>query len=138
MTRFAGAIGWHPNYHRIRFARYIRLWVSDGAGWSSGTLLQRSGARWRYWNQEDRFVQYTQVEAQVSDYVGWYGIHSIFIDDVENVHGYEQYYTSLSNYAHANGVSFVLGNPGTNVTASHIGIFDNIGTYENSGAPRSR
>lgn len=77
----------------------------------------------------------SQVETQVNDYVSWYGIHSIFIDDVENVHGYEQYYTTLSNYAHSNGISFVLGNPGTNVTASYIGIFDNIGTYENSGAP---
>jgi Spherulation-specific family 4 len=75
------------------------------------------------------------VEAQVSDYVSWYGIHSIFIDDVENVHGYEAYYTSLSEYAHSNGITYVLGNPGTNVTTSYIGIFDNIGTYENSGAP---
>ena len=77
----------------------------------------------------------SQVEAQVSDYVSWYGIHSIFLDDVENVHGYEAYYTSLSEYAHSNGVTYVLGNPGTNVTTSYIGIFDNIGTYENSGAP---
>jgi hypothetical protein len=75
------------------------------------------------------------VEAQVADYVAWYGIHGIFIDDVENVHGYEQYYTTLSNYVHANGISYVLGNPGTNVTTSYIGIFNNIGTYENSGAP---
>jgi hypothetical protein len=77
----------------------------------------------------------SQVESQINDYVGWYGIHGIFIDDMENVPGYEWYYSDVTSYASSDGVSFILGNPGTSVTSSYVGIFTNIGTYENSGLP---
>ena len=44
-------------------------------------------------------------------------------------------YSSLASYAYSNGINFILGNPGTSVTSSYIGIFSNIGTYESPGAP---
>ena len=77
----------------------------------------------------------SQVESQINDYVSWYNIHGIFIDDMENVPGYEWYYADVYSYAASDGVSFVLGNPGTSVSSGYIGLFTNIGTYENSGAP---
>ena len=75
-----------------------------------------------------------QVQTQISDYLNWYGIHWVFLDEMQNVYGYEWYYQAVANYAHSNGV-YVWGNPGTSVTTTYIGIFDNIGTYENSGLP---
>jgi hypothetical protein len=131
------------NYHQQYPSVPMRVVINPagGPGWYDSTIaswvstLQSNGITvLGYVATGYTYDPLSQVETQISDYVSWYGIHWIFLDEMQNVYGYEWYYSTVSNYAHANG-AYVMGNPGTSVTTSYIGIFDNIGTYENSGLP---
>jgi hypothetical protein len=112
-----------PGYYDPTFASWVSTMQSDGitvlgyvsTGYTSDPL--------------------SQVDAQINDYVGWYGLHGIFVDDMENVPGYEWYYQDVASYAASDGVSYILGNPGTSVASSYVGILTYVGIYENSGVP---
>ena len=75
------------------------------------------------------------VEADMNAYKSWYNINGIFFDEMANAHGYESYYSTLSNYANSLGFSLTVGNPGATVPASYIGTVNIIVTYENTGLP---
>jgi hypothetical protein len=77
------------------------------------------------------------VEADINTYKDWYNLSGIFFDEMSNVPGYENYYSTLNQYAKSVGFSFTVGNPGGAVPASYIGTMDVIVTYENQGVPDS-
>jgi hypothetical protein len=75
------------------------------------------------------------VESEIHNYVTWYGVNGVYIDEMSNVVGHESYYSSLTSYAKSIGASLVIGNPGADVPSSYIGTVDTIVIYENSGLP---
>ena len=73
----------------------------------------------------------------INSYKSWYNISGIFFDEMSNVPGNENYYSTLNNYTHSLGLSLTVGNPGGSVPASYFGTLDVIVTYENQGLPNS-
>jgi len=70
----------------------------------------------------------------INKYTLWYNVDGIFFDEVANF-GQENYYRGVSQYAKSQGVSYIVGNPGTNIPVSYIGIMDTYVIYENRGLP---
>jgi hypothetical protein len=62
-------------------------------------------------------------------------IQGIFFDEMTNTPGDENYYRNLSDYAKSVGLSFTVGNPGTDTSTSYVGTMDNIVIYETGGLP---
>lgn len=112
-----------PGSYDPTFASWVSTLQGDGI-----TVLG-------YVSTEYTAAPISQVESEIYDYASWYGVHGLFIDDMENVPGYEWYYEDVASYAASVGISFIMGNPGTSVSTTYVGIFTDIGTYENSGAP---
>jgi hypothetical protein len=70
----------------------------------------------------------------INKYTLWYNVDGIFFDEVANF-GQEEYLKTLDDYANAKGASFTMGNPGTDIPPSYIGMMDNYIIYENKGLP---
>ncbi|WP_268541210.1 spherulation-specific family 4 protein [Candidatus Nitrosotenuis cloacae] len=68
-------------------------------------------------------------------YRDWYGVDGIFFDEMSNVAGDEEYYSSLNNHAKSIGLSFTVGNSGVDTSPNYVGIMDNIVIYDNQGLP---
>lgn len=64
-----------------------------------------------------------------------YGVDCIFFDEMENKVGKEWFYTNIDDYAKSKGVTFTIGNPGTDTTSTYIGTVDNIMIRERTGLP---
>ena len=75
------------------------------------------------------------VEAEINEYVKWYNVNGIFLDQMASKTGEEAYYSSLTAYAKSLGLTMVVGNPGVDVAPSYVGTVDTIVLYENSGFP---
>jgi hypothetical protein len=75
------------------------------------------------------------VESMVNDYKNWYPVTGIFFDEMANVAGYEDYYSTLNGYANSLGFVYTVGNPGADTIPSYIGTVDTIVIYENQGLP---
>jgi len=83
-------------------------------------------------------VSLQSVETSIDEWKNLYGVTGIFLDAMANTPGYESYYQSIVSYAKVtDGMSIVIGNPGTDTIASYVGNggVDNIGLYENFGTP---
>ncbi|MCL4518814.1 MAG: spherulation-specific family 4 protein [Thaumarchaeota archaeon] len=80
-------------------------------------------------------VSVSSAESQINAYKQWYNVNGILFDEMNNVPGYESYYSTLSNYAYSLGFSWTVGNPGAPVPASYIGTVGTIIIYENAGLP---
>lgn len=62
------------------------------------------------------------------------GLSGIFFDDMTNLSGCEGYYTTLTNYTHATkGLTWTIGNPGTNTIQSYVGTVDKLDIFEKRG-----
>ncbi len=70
----------------------------------------------------------------INKYTLWYNVDGIFFDEVANF-GQEETLKTLDDYANAKGASITMGNPGTDIPPSYIGIMDNYVIYENKGLP---
>jgi hypothetical protein len=70
----------------------------------------------------------------INKYTLWYNVDGIFFDEVANF-GQEETLKTLDDYANAKGASITMGNPGTDIPPSYIGIMDNYIIYENKGLP---
>ena len=79
----------------------------------------------------------SDVIADINSYKSWYNINGIFFDEMSNVPGNENYYSSLNHYTKSIGLNLTVGNPGSSIPASYIGTLDVIVTYENQGVPDS-
>jgi spherulation-specific family 4 protein len=77
----------------------------------------------------------SNIESQVNQYNAWYHVNGIFFDEMSNTQGYESYYSTLNSYVKSNGMTYTMGNPGTSVPTSYIGVLDNLVIYENPGYP---
>jgi hypothetical protein len=77
----------------------------------------------------------SSVEANVNLYNTWYHVNGIMFDDMSNALADESYYATLNSYVKSLGMTFTMGNPGTAVPASEIGVFNLLDIYENSGLP---
>src|SRR5438093_798989 len=75
------------------------------------------------------------VNADIDTYKNWYSLNGIFFDEMSNAPGDESHYYNLSQYAKSQGLTFTVGNPGTDILPSYIGTVDNIVIYENVGLP---
>jgi hypothetical protein len=74
------------------------------------------------------------MEAQVTDYLDWYGVTNIFFDGAATDCGTEaSIYLPLYNFVHANGGKVML-NPGTATSECYMSAADIIATYEGDGA----
>ena len=62
-------------------------------------------------------------------------IGGIFFDEQSNRAGDVPYYRDLSQHAKAQGLSFTVGNPGTDSAPEYIGALDTMLIYESSGLP---
>lgn len=77
-----------------------------------------------------------EVEAEIATYLDQYPqLDGIMFDEMSNVPGDEDYYTSLSTYAAGLGFDLTVGNPGTDVPESFVGTVDTIFIYEATGTP---
>ena len=70
----------------------------------------------------------------INKYTLWYNVDGIFFDEVANF-GQEETLKTLDDYVKAKGASITMGNPGTDIPPSYIGIMDNYIIYENKGLP---
>ena len=71
------------------------------------------------------------IETDISNFKSWYGVNGIFIDEMAtNASGY---YQTLTAYAHADGLTPVIGNPGADAPAT-AGT-DSITFFEQQGYP---
>ena len=77
-----------------------------------------------------------ELEAEMGQWQSWYpGVSGIFFDEMANAAGHESYYAGLTAYAKGRGLSFTIGNPGTDSSPTYVGTEDVILIYENSGVP---
>src|SRR5438132_172651 len=77
----------------------------------------------------------SSAESDVISYKNLYNVNGIMFDEMSNVVGNENYYSTLTQYVKSHGMTMTVGNPGTSTRASYIGTVDNITIYESSGAP---
>ncbi|HYL67299.1 MAG TPA: spherulation-specific family 4 protein, partial [Nitrosopumilaceae archaeon] len=77
----------------------------------------------------------TAAEADINSYKTWYNVNGIMFDEMSNVPGNENYYSTLTQYVKSHGMTMTVGNPGASTLASYVGTVDNITIYEGSGVP---
>ncbi len=75
------------------------------------------------------------VESDINTWKSLYSIDGIFFDEMSNVAGDENFYSTVSHYAKSQGYAMTVGNPGTDTLPSYIGTVDNLMIYENPGLP---
>ena len=77
------------------------------------------------------------VKADIDRWRAFYPgqIGGIFFDEQSNRAGDVPYYRDLSQHAKAQGLSFTVGNPGTDSAPEYIGALDTMLIYESSGLP---
>ena len=76
------------------------------------------------------------VQKVINNYKQFYPeVSGIFLDEMSNSGGKEQYYKDITNFCHSNGFNYVMGNPGTSSTLSYVDTVDNVLVYESAGAP---
>ncbi len=77
----------------------------------------------------------SSVESAIAAYKQMYFVSGIFLDEMSSVNGYQSYYSTLTSYAHSQGLGLVVGNAGEGVPSSYLGTVDVILVYENPSVP---
>src|SRR5213594_910907 len=77
----------------------------------------------------------SDLDTQISLYKTWYSVNGIFFDEMSNNQGNENYYSTLNTYVKSLGMTMTMGNPGTSVPSSYIGILDSLCIFEQGGLP---
>jgi hypothetical protein len=75
------------------------------------------------------------VEASVADYWNWYHVNGTMIDDMNTSVSASGYYSTLARFDKSLGMTITVGNPGTEIPQSDIGIFNMTVIYESPGVP---
>ena len=74
------------------------------------------------------------VRTEIDRWKAWYPqLGGIFFDEQARSAGQEDYYRHVSQYAKSLGLSFTIGNPGTDSAPSYVGVMDTILIYESGG-----
>jgi len=78
-----------------------------------------------------------QVKTDIDHWQNFYPgqISGIFFDEQSNNASFVGYYRDLSQYAKSKGLSFTVGNPGTDTAESYVGALDTMLIYESAGLP---
>jgi Spherulation-specific family 4 len=117
--------------------------TSSGAGTAPNRVYQATLKRARaagitlagYVNTDYTRRPVTAVEADVRHYQSWYGVTSIFLDEVSSGRAGLPYYRQLARYIHgANPGSKVVLNPGTYPDEQYLNVGDIVNVYENTYA----
>ncbi|SRR5579875_9175 len=77
----------------------------------------------------------TVVKNEVDLYADWYDVDGILFDEMANARGQESYYSGLTMYVKARGMSMTVGNPGTDTLVSYADTVDNLILYDNPDLP---
>jgi hypothetical protein len=76
------------------------------------------------------------VEADIDQWKAFYPVlQGIFFDEQSNTAGDEGFYKTVSQYSKAKGLTFTVGNPGTDTGPSFVGAVDVGLIYESFGLP---
>ena len=75
------------------------------------------------------------IQKQMLEYKNWYGVNGIFFDEMNQYGTMKSYYANLASYAKTLNLGMTVGNPGTTVSTSLIGVFTNLCIYESPGMP---
>ena len=76
------------------------------------------------------------MESQIDQWKAFYPtLQGIFFDEQSNSASDVAHYKTLSQYAKSVGLSYTVGNPGTDVPAAYIGALDTMLIYESDGVP---
>jgi len=76
------------------------------------------------------------VKADIDRWKAFYPtLTGIFFDEQSNKASDVAYYRDLSQYAKSKGLSFTVGNPGTDTAESFVGALDMMLIYESGGLP---
>jgi Spherulation-specific family 4 len=78
----------------------------------------------------------SSMETQIDTWKSFYPtVQGIFFDEQSNDPADVSHYQTLSQYAKSVGLSYTVGNPGTDVPTSYIGALDTMLVYETDGLP---
>jgi hypothetical protein len=77
------------------------------------------------------------LKSEISDYKTWYGVNGIFFDEMSGLASTLSYYKQLASYVKSIGLGMTMGNPGTTVSKTLVGVFTNLCIYENPGMPKT-
>ena len=113
---------------------------SRDASWTRGIdLLASAGCKvagYVYTGYGDRSL--TRVEADIANWRAWYpNVTALFLDQMSNTAGDEDYYAALASYARSRGFDLVIGNPGAPTVPSYIGTVDTMVIQEGTEVPTS-
>lgn len=75
------------------------------------------------------------VAADIRKYWTWYGLEGIMLDEFSTSAGAASYYRAIGQFARSLGMTFVMGNPGTDIPEQLVELADNFIIYENAGIP---
>jgi hypothetical protein len=76
------------------------------------------------------------VEADIDQWKAFYPVlQGIFFDEQSNTAGDEGFYKTVSQYSKSKGLTFTVGNPGTDTGPSFVGAVDVGLIYESFGLP---
>src|SRR3569623_1690916 len=74
------------------------------------------------------------IQADDASWKSFYpSVTGIFFDEMDFRAGNEAFYTRQTTYAHGQGLTYTVGNPGTDTLASYVGTVDTILIYEKDG-----
>ena len=117
--------------------------TSSGAGAAPDRVYQATVRKARaagitlagYANTDYTHRPMAAVEADVRHYRAWYGVTSIFLDEVSSSPAGLPYYRELARYIHgASPGSKVVLNPGTYPAEQYLAVGDIVMVYENTYA----
>jgi hypothetical protein len=78
----------------------------------------------------------SSVESDMDRWKSFYPtVQGIFFDEQSNNPADVAHYKTLSQYAKSKGLAYTVGNPGTDVPTSYIGVLDTMMVYESDGLP---
>ena len=80
-------------------------------------------------------VPIEDAKKDINTYKKFYDLDGIFIDEMSNNKGFVGYYKELTDYAKEHGMTYVVGNTGTDATPEYVGAVDNIVISEGFGVP---
>lgn len=80
-------------------------------------------------------VDATEIRNYMGDYKNWYNVNGIFFDAMYNTSGKETFYKQLSDYARSIGLTYTVGNPGTDTLPTYVGTVDNLVIHDGPHLP---
>jgi predicted MPP superfamily phosphohydrolase len=73
----------------------------------------------------------TQVKAEIDNYISWYDVDGIFLDEVSQDAADIAYYEDVADYIRSKTGSFIMINPGTVPHEQYMGVADVVVVFEN-------